>query len=384
MLFRSEKSIFPTPPRNQTMQIRRSSLSLHLLNSHACMSSMATMRCLRPGGARRRQCPLLAAFCSSLVDGLAHLEATLSAEDDDGGGGSAVSMRWCADAMRLVRRMQRDLLAVFRSADARADPCGGEDWLEQYMQETAALLDFCNAFKSAVSRMHRYCMVVDFAAQVGCAGAGGVAASLVAESAGPPKETDAPSSPAAAVRAKLSDVKAVVSEAERLGGKIISSSTGSGSMVLVTLVAKITMAVVATSVLHALTHASPPSLLDDDVGVGGSHQRSSTLARADVPEQLRPWRESLSAINERVAALPASIAEHESVVTAVRDMIGGKTEGSEDHVEVLRTRSGELREGVEMFDCVLDQVFDEVIRGRNEMLGIFRDKVLTKLNRGEF
>ncbi|KAE8821168.1 hypothetical protein D1007_00794 [Hordeum vulgare] len=332
------------------------------------------MRCLRPGGARRRQCPLLAAFCSSLVDGLAHLEATLSAEDDDGGGGSAVSMRWCADAMRLVRRMQRDLLAVFRSADAPvtvdAGSCAGEDWLEQYMQETAALLDFCNAFKSAVSRMHRYCMVVDFAAQVGCAGAGGIAASLVAEST-------APSSPAATVRGNLSDVKAVVSEAERLGGKIISSSGGSGSMVLVTLVAKITMAVVATSVLHALTHASPPSLLEDDVGVGGAHQRSSTLARAAVPEQLRPWRESLSAINERVAALPASIAEHESVVTAVRDMIGGRTEGSEDHAELLRTRSGELREGVEMFDCVLDQVFDEVIRGRNEMLGIFRDKVLT-------
>nr|BAJ86884.1 predicted protein [Hordeum vulgare subsp. vulgare] len=222
---------------------------------------MATMRCLRPGGARRRQCPLLAAFCSSLVDGLAHLEATLSAEDDDGGGGSAVSMRWCADAMRLVRRMQRDLLAVFRSADAPvtvdAGSCAGEDWLEQYMQETAALLDFCNAFKSAVSRMHRYCMVVDFAAQVGCAGAGGIAASLVAEST-------APSSPAATVRGNLSDVKAVVSEAERLGGKIISSSGGSGSMVLVTLVAKITMAVVATSVLHALTHASPPSLLEDE------------------------------------------------------------------------------------------------------------------------
>jgi hypothetical protein len=30
-----------------------------------------------------------------------------------------------------------------------------------------------------------------------------------------------------------------------------------------------------------------------------------------------------------------------------------------------------------MLDSVLDEVFDEVIRGRNEMLGILRDKALT-------
>jgi hypothetical protein len=325
-----------------------------------------------PSSARRRQqCPLLAAFCASLVDGLARLESTLS---------SSVSIRWCADAMRLVRRMQRDLLAVFRSADApvaAADcPGAGDSWLEQYMQETAALLDLCNALKSAVSRMHRYCMVVDFAAQVHGCRAGATAASLVAAGTAASEGTDAPSS-AVAVHGKLSDVRAVVREAERLGRKILSS--GGGSVVLVTLVAKITMAVVATSVLHALTHTSPLPPLDDedDVGAGGAHQCSSALARVAVPEQLRPWRESLSAINDRVAALPASIAEHESVATAVRDMIGGKMEGSEDHVELLRARSGELREGVETFDCVLDQVFDEVIRGRNEMLGIFRDKALT-------
>uniref|UniRef100_A0ACD5X438 Uncharacterized protein n=1 Tax=Avena sativa TaxID=4498 RepID=A0ACD5X438_AVESA len=339
---------------------------------------LSPMRCLMPSSARRRQqCPLLAAFCASLVDGLARLDSALSSS-------SAVSIRWCVDAMRLVRRMQGDLLAVFRSADApvaAADCPGGggagssDCWLEQYMQETAALLDLCNALKSAVARMHRYCMVVNFAAQVHGCRAGATAASLVAAGAAAAEETDAPSY-ASAVRGKLSDVRAVVSEAERLGRKILSGGGGS-SVVLVTLVAKITMAVVATSVLHALSHTSPPSPLDHEDNVGAHQRGSSTLARAAVPEQLRPWRESLSAINDRVTALPASIAEHENVATAVRDMVGGKTEGSEDHVELLRARSGELREGVEMFDCVLDQVFDEVIRGRNEMLGIFRDKALT-------
>ncbi|KAG8089550.1 hypothetical protein GUJ93_ZPchr0011g28330 [Zizania palustris] len=354
------------------------------------------MRCLIRAGGQRRRCALLggdtAAFCASLVDGLAHLESTL--RDDDGGGsgggggvGSSVSMRWCADAMRMVMRMQRELLDIFKKADVPVgvgDVSYGGDggcWFEHYMQETAALLDFCNAFKSAVSRLHRYCMVVDFAAQVGCAAAG---VSLV--HGGWLEETDDATS-SSAVRGRLSDVKAVVSETELLllGRKIMSSSSSSGGagdddasgMVVVMLVAKITMAVVSMFVLQALTSPIPTD----------ADGRQCTLGYSAVPvPELQPWCESLSVINDRFQRR-ASVAEHERVAMVVKAMINAKMEGEvrhgkeEDdmvrHVELLRTRSGELREGVQMFDCVLDEVFDEVIKGRNEMLGIFRDKALT-------
>ncbi|OEL24091.1 hypothetical protein BAE44_0014891 [Dichanthelium oligosanthes] len=356
------------------------------------------MRCLRPSS--RRRCPLLggdtAAFCASLVEGLAHLESTLEVDDHGGGGvgSGSVSMRWCADAMRLVKRMQREMLAIFRKADvpvAVVSSCGGGgaggagDWFEHYMQETAALLDFCNAFKAAVSRMHRYCMVVDFAAQVSHAagGDGATAASLVVESAagGPCAAEPAGqlASSADAVRDKVVDVKAAVAEAERLGRTIVSSAgeDAGGGMVVVTLVAKITTSILSIFVLQALT--SPGSL---DAGGGVD----PTLASAvDVPE-LEPWCELLSLIHARFPNR-ATVAEHEKVATVVRELINGKTSsgghgGQEEvlargHVELLRARSGELREGVEMFDCVLDEVFDEVIRGRNEMLGILRDKALT-------
>ncbi|PAN41648.1 hypothetical protein PAHAL_8G059100 [Panicum hallii] len=357
------------------------------------------MRCLRPGS--RRRCPLLggdlAAFCASLVEGLAHLESTLEVDLDHGrGGGSvgsgSVSMRWCADAMRLVKRMQREMLAIFRKADVPAaaavssrggGAAGAGDWFEHYMQETAALLDFCNAFKAAVSRMHRYCMVVDFAAQVGGAagdddGAGAAAASLVVESAAEPTGSRQASSAAAAVRDKIAEVKAAVTEAERLGRTIISGGAGGdgGGMVVVTLVAKITTSVLAMFVLQALVSPAP---LDDGA------VRPTLASAVDVPE-LEPWCESLSLIHARFPSR-ATVAEHEKVATVVRDLISGKPGGgghggqqeevARGHVELLRARSGELREGVEMFACVLDEVFDEVIRGRNEMLGILRDKTLT-------
>ncbi|CAO2143576.1 unnamed protein product [Urochloa humidicola] len=356
------------------------------------------MRCLRPSS--RRRCPLLGgdttAFCALLVEGLAHLESTLEVDDHGGGEGSSglVSMRWCADVMRLVKRMQREMLVIFRKADLPASAAssrrgaGAGDWFEHYMQETAALLDFCNAFKAAVSRMHRYCMVVDFATQVGRAAAAGrdddgaaAAASLViVESAAAAAVDPCAAEPGqAAVRDKIKEAKAAVAEAERLGRTVISGA-GAG-MVVVTLVAKITTSILSIIVLQALTSPSESSL-----DAGGVQVQPALAAAAVVPE-LEPWRESLSLIHARFPS-PATVAEHENVAMAVRDLVNGKTAGhggdqqqehevARGHVELLRARSGELREGVEMFACVLDEVFDEVIRGRNEMLGILRDKALT-------
>ncbi|CAL4981899.1 unnamed protein product [Urochloa decumbens] len=349
------------------------------------------MRCLRPISSRRR-CLLLggdtAAFCALLVEGLAHLESTLEVDDDHGGGGSSgsVSMRWCADAMRLVKRMQREMLAIFRKADvpaaAAAASSAGGGWFEHYMQETAALLDFCNAFKAAVSRMHRYCMVVDFAAQVGSAAAatgddGAAAASLVVVDSAAATAPCAAKPGQTAVRDKIAEAKAAVAEAERLGRAIISGGGGgdggaAGGMVVVTLVAKITTSVLAIIVLQALTSPSETTL-----DAGGVQQPTLAAAAAAAVPELEPWCESLSLIHARFPS-PATVSEHENVAAAVRNLVNGgeTTGGGGRHVEVLRARSGELREGVEMFDCVLDEVFDEVIRGRNEMLGILRDKAL--------
>uniref|UniRef100_A0A0A9DS99 Uncharacterized protein n=1 Tax=Arundo donax TaxID=35708 RepID=A0A0A9DS99_ARUDO len=152
-------------------------------------------------------------------------------------------------------------------------------------------------------------------------------------------------------------------------------------MVIVTLVAKITTSVLSMFVLQALTAPSPA---DAALAVAG---RPALGGGGAVPELLAPWCDTLSLIHARFPAC-ATVAEHDKVATAVQDLLDGKVDGGgghgdqreelvRRHTELLRARSGELREGVEMFDCVLDEVFDEVIRGRNEMLGILKDKALT-------
>ena len=345
------------------------------MHKHGQLGMGMRIRCrLRPSS--RRRCRLLggdtAAFCASLVEGLAHLENTLEVDHQSG----TVSMRWCADAMRLVKRMQREMLAIFRKADVpvavSSSGAAAGDWFEHYMQETAALLDFCNAFKAALSRMHRYCMVVDFAAQVivgRAADGGAAAASLVVD------PCHAQVAASAAFGNKMADAKAAVAEAERLGRAIIvsgASGDDTGGMVVVTLVAKITTSILSMFVLQALT--APPAAV---VNNGGVRPTITSAVDVDVvPPELEPWCESLSLIHARFPS-PAAVAEHEKVAMAVRDLVNGKVDGGEQQEELLRARSGELREGVEMFDCVLDEVFDEVIRGRNEMLGILRDKALT-------
>ncbi|KAK3118048.1 hypothetical protein QOZ80_9BG0693470 [Eleusine coracana subsp. coracana] len=298
---------------------------------------------MMPGSRRRQRCPLLddggetELFCASLVEGLAHLERTL--EVVDGG----VSMRWCADAMRMVKRMQRDMLAIFRNADDvssfSGEIKGSCCWFEHYMQETAALLDLCNEFKAAASRMHRYCMLVDLLAASARSSGSLVAVDGWGTAAPPDKQ--------------LTSVKAAV---ERLG-----RNDAGGGMVVVTLVAKITMAVVSVLVLQALTSSRRSHM--DDVFDGSPPLNRGGMV---VPEELEPWHRLLSLIHGRFPSR-ATVAEHEKVSMAVH---GGDR-------QLMRATSAELREAVEMFDAVLDQVFDEVIRGRNQMLGILREKALT-------
>uniref|UniRef100_A0A0E0R5B1 Uncharacterized protein n=1 Tax=Oryza rufipogon TaxID=4529 RepID=A0A0E0R5B1_ORYRU len=150
----------------------------------------------------------------------------------------------------------------------------------------------------------------------------------------------------------------------------MSSSSGGGAagdddaggMVVVMLVAKITMAVVSMFVLQALTSPIVPLAADVDDG----HCTLGRAAAVPVPE-LQPWRESLSVITDRFPRRPG-VAEHERVAMVVKSMMintkmegeeetkNGKQEQEDDHVELLRTRSGELREVLHFNKTIEDYI----------------------------
>lgn len=301
-------------------------------------------------------------FCSSLTKDLKRLEQSLERD--------SVSLKWSVEAMSLLKRMQVELLVLFKKSKLPISFGAEEDWFDQYMKETATLLDLCNSLKSAVSGMNRHRMLVELAIQ---------------------KLGEDNSS-------TMVDVNNI--EFERLhtahekflddGAMRETLGLGSGSllrgkerqeksMAVVMLAAKTTMMVLSLLLMSAMV--SPVSI---DMGSGDISNK--------VP-QLKPCVELLTELVGRFkektprpeSGSGLALVEHEMVDEVVGDLKAQVVEGRVDDrekflsgVELLRTRSAGLSEGVERFDAVVDEVFEEVIRGRNEMLGMVREGALSE------
>ncbi|XP_017698395.1 protein BPS1, chloroplastic-like isoform X2 [Phoenix dactylifera] len=277
----------------------------------------------------------------------------------------SVSLKWSVEAMSLLKKMQVELLVLFKKSKLPISYGAEEDWFDQYMKETATLLDFCNSLKSAASGINRYRMVVELAIHK----LGEDNSSNMVDVNNMEFERFK------RVHGNLLDV-GVMRETLRLGSGISSGGNHrqAKSMAVVMLAAKTTMIVLSLLLVSAMV--SPVSI---DMGNGAiSHE---------VP-QLKPCVELLTQLvgrfHERTSR-PGSgsglaLVEHEMVDEVVgrlkAQVVAGRVEDKERFlggVELLRTRSAGLSEEVERFDAAVDEVFEEVIRGRNEMLGIFRD-----------
>ncbi|KAJ6820044.1 uncharacterized protein M6B38_399045 [Iris pallida] len=291
------------------------------------------------------------AFFSLLSEDLRTLERSLQAE------GGSVSLRWSAEAMNLLKRMQVELVALFkRSPQLPAPSAAEEGWLDQFMRETAALLDFCNSLKCLLSAVRRYRMAADL-----------VAHKFAAEDVGSMNESEFER--LEKVRVDVGVPRAATKESTVVG-------VGNGSIAAVMLAARATTASVSLILVSAVASPTPTTI---DVVVSG------------FPDQLRPFADTLRALTVRfregvdVSGPRFVLAEHEAVESAVGDLrarvVAGhhnkEREGFLRSVGLLGTSSAELREGVEMFDAAVDEVFDVVVRGRKEMLGMFRDELLS-------
>jgi hypothetical protein len=294
-------------------------------------------------------------FFSSLIDGLTRLDESLAKE--------SVSLKWSTEAMSLLKKMQTDLLAIFKKFNMPIYLGSDEDWFDQYMQETAILLDFCNTLKAAISRFNRYCMIVDFTIQMFVEG-------------NPLRIVDFDKMEFNKLEKGhewVLDMKHV-NETINVWYKNYSGNRKcDNEMVLIMLVTKTTMLVLSLILVSSMI--SPVS-----VDTNGAESGSRL--------EVKPCFDLLSLIARKVSEksekAKITIVEHEKVTELMRNLkgqlVGGEAKDREmllKDLEKLRERSTGLKEGLESFNSVLHEVFDEVIKGRNEMLGIFRDKALS-------
>lgn len=312
----------------------------------------------------RSQCLLLtedaSRFCSCLAKDLGMLEQSLARD--------SVSLKWSVRAMSLLKKVQVELLVLCKKSKLPISHGAEEDWFDRYMKETATLLDFCNSLKSAVSGINRYRVVVELAIQ----------------------KLDEDNS-SGMVDLDNIELERVHGAHEKFLDGVIKETSGPGSrissggnqievksMAVVMLAANTTMIVLSLLLVSAMV--SPVSI---DVGNG--------VVGHEVP-QLKPCMELLTQLvgrfHERTPrpknGSGLALVEHLMVAEVVEDLKAQVVEGRVDDrerllsgVELLRTRSAGLREGVERIDAAVDELFEEVMRGRNEMLGIYRDGALS-------
>jgi hypothetical protein len=79
----------------------------------------------------------------------------------------SISLQWCSEATNLLRKMHSQLLLFYEKSEVPSS------WdciniLDVYMEEALHLLDLCNSLSSAISWMGRYRLTVDLAVRKFC------------------------------------------------------------------------------------------------------------------------------------------------------------------------------------------------------------------------
>ncbi|KAM0940560.1 hypothetical protein DsansV1_C18g0151551 [Dioscorea sansibarensis] len=325
------------------------------------------------------QCPFseeAATFCSSLIECLRKLEESLAR--------SSVSLHWSIEAMNVLKKLQLDLLSFLKRFDLPISCEVEQDWFNHYMDATITLLDLCNSMKFAISATHRYRMTVSFAIETlrryeedddlsSCM----VTLNKIIECKG-----------LESLQQQQQKRKTVFQQHDRM--KVCSlmmplkgcSKKHVKSLSMIIFAAKSVMVILSLLLVSAIV--SPVSI----------EMEGDCLFRRKFPE-LKLFMEMLEALVGRFrekSSLSLSspengsrlvLVEHEMVDKVVGELkeqvVQGVVEDKErfqSGIELLRSKSAELSESVEMFDAAVDEVFNVVIRGRNEMLGVLKDKGL--------
>ncbi|GLT77833.1 hypothetical protein SLA2020_493890 [Shorea laevis] len=74
----------------------------------------------------------------------------------------SISLQWCSEATNLLRKMHFQLFLFYEKSDVLGS-WDGINILDEYMKETLDLLDLCNSLNSSISAMGRYRLTVDLA-----------------------------------------------------------------------------------------------------------------------------------------------------------------------------------------------------------------------------
>lgn len=291
---------------------------------------------------------LASGLLSSLITDLQKLEKSLTE--------NPISFQWCTEAMHVIRKGHSEFLLYFVGKSKVPISEDGVKWMDEYMGEAVYLMDLCNFFKSATSRISRYQLMVNFAVR---------------------KLYD----PTSITATNKTEIERLEEEHDKLYGimrwkdETISKDEITGCRYKKTSSGTVNYAIRTTITILSLFIFSV-ILYPIKIKLG-----------EEVYHELHGLKLFLSSLKKLVSSFSERfltdgdetelvLMESKMIKRAVEDIEAHILEGIENRdqflksIDLLEKRSMFLKDGVEMFEYVVNLVFEDVVEGRNKVLGM--------------
>lgn len=287
---------------------------------------------------------------SPLAIDLQHLQKSLEEKHP--------SLQWCSEAMFVIKKIHYHFLLYLERSKVPGS-WEGVNVLDEYMRATLDLLDFCNLLKSTISGLDRHRMMVDFTVK---------------------RLEDTPFSTVISKIElerlerencnKLLDVKKWKEMTFNKVGVSGVKLKANSSMHVLEAVGR-TMTIISQLIFCSILHPIPIKIdkgfytgLPDLDLLSDCIQKLVASFTQRFQDAQHTGRQVLYE-NEMI----------EDVFTAFKAQIASAEEG--DHkgalpetVNMLKKISLALKQELDLFDCVVNESFEEVIKGRKQVIGL--------------
>ncbi|CAO2835282.1 unnamed protein product [Amaranthus hypochondriacus] len=290
---------------------------------------------------------LAVGLLSSLVDDLQRLEKSLEE--------NPLSLHWCSEAMFFMKKIHTHFLLDFEKSK---DVTSWEaiELLDEYMSATLDVLDLCNLLKSAISSLDRYRLMIDFTAK------------------------------------RLNDVRRSKFELERIekenynkffyvkklrdmnlnkeGLSKVKLKTTRRTNVHVLQAIRFTMSIISLFIFVSILHPNPIKI---DKGF------YFQLCRFDSsPHSIQKLVTAFCKKFQNAQVLNRSVlAENAMIEDAFIEFKGRLEDSSFDEaksLEMLKKRALDLKEGLDLFEYGVNELFENVIEGRKRVINLITFK----------
>ncbi|GAB4844824.1 hypothetical protein Ancab_038212 [Ancistrocladus abbreviatus] len=268
----------------------------------------------------------------------------------------SISLHWCSEAMFIIKKMHSYFL-LFSEKSQVPMSLDHASLMDEYLRGSLDLLDFCVFLKSATSSLDRYRLTVDFTVKK--LFGDGFSSNYKKEIEGLAREDD-----------KLFDVKRWKDKLNVVSQTKLKCTNNMHVVYIITS----TMTTISLLIFCSMLHPMP---IKFDEEIYCKFPDYNVLSNA-IQKLVSCFYEISKCVGEKGRV---SLLERSMIEDAIEQFKVQLTEGRElekekilESLEMLRKKSVALKEGLDVFESVVNEVFEDVINGRRKVVALITAK----------